>query len=356
MLILGKLLAHVRWKCSFMHNPSDWLDLVKWDFLTFNSAKFTKNENQFKNAMNISWQDNPMEETEFTLKMDKFEKKRQYASAIGILEVQGESFCINNTELILTPKIYLYRDRLEFHLGFDQTYLPLIYYHKRTVALLDQGGSESTKDVVRMEEPGFGKECAKNWMIATTKLDSCGFQPISIQFFEDGSVYVKDDAIVFRIAIQPLSILHHHFQSDNGTVQWMIHDYRQQKQSVLEGLNQWLTSDYFYSSPCGYRIQATLYFDRLSVRDQEYASIHLDFYNGKHDLSLAELFPHRTIFKILNQDKLAYPLNDIQKVIDNTEGHLFGDRIDEFVCLSKLESAPFLMNDAVSMRIIVQPL
>lgn len=220
---------------------------------------------------------------------------------------------------------------------------PILYFHRTTFILLDQSGNQTEKkNYIRMSEPEFIHEDTGEMMAVFYRW--FGRAPVS--FLQGGPPYIVKNTVLFQVLLEPLSIVMKTYASNNGSLLWRIQNYSSIKQQSQLNIIDDLRSDYFYSSPKGYRMQLTWDFRNTD----EHMVLYNKFLKGAWDYSLSRHFPHNTTFMILDQSDSNEPNHLIQR------GESHEPWIDEPrpIPYSIIETSKYLKDDSILVKIIVE--
>lgn len=226
---------------------------------------------------------------------------------------------------------------------------PSVYYHRTTFQVLDQSEHWEKRHIVRIEEPSFGDRDARNMMR--------GFygpaEFAALQLLQQDETYVKDDTVMFKIMVEPLSVLYKTVAVHDGTLLWKVDRYFKKKQDEIDGLIFCLKSDYFYTSAKGYRLQALLCLNGYGQGyNGKFLSAYVHFVRGEWDDFLPDFFPHRTTFMILDQSHSAEKEHWV-KTFRSTRTTT--DSAHDFALQHEIETDAYLKDDSLLIKVKVDP-
>lgn len=260
--------------------------------------------------------------------------------------IESQPFLIEDCGLQMMAKLKLFESGPVLLLGFVQDNSPekKIYYHRRTTILMDQSGIDPPKDRIRISEPHFGKDEAEEWM---TTFVGCRLLDSFTTLKNKNNLYVKDDSVIIKILIHPLSILYQSYASDNGILLWKIEDFAKKKRDEKDEVTTCHMSDYFYSSKNGYRLQAQLH---LHTR---YLMIMVNFLRGEWDEFLPKFFPHKTTVTLLDQSNAIDKVDFEKSLLRNDTCN---DTFNKYYLKDKLAESIYLKNDCLLVKVAIQPM
>lgn len=228
-----------------------------------------------------------------------------------------------------------------------------IYSHVGTFTIFDQTRNQIKQNITFCQESGFRDENTIKWMQEAHGKNSL----VRVEtLMQKHSIYVRNDTVLIRVALQPLNAIYKLISNTNGVLFWKINNYTKNKQAEMDGLIESLFSDYFYTHSHGYRLQVRAYLTGSDVHLSDYLSLFLYFRRGPWDEFLPQTFRYKVTFTLLDQSNSTIKRHLVKSTEYVEDNITSGFGIGKFASQTEVEKDCYLNNDTILLKVVVEPL
>ncbi|GAB6025844.1 hypothetical protein CHUAL_011824 [Chamberlinius hualienensis] len=158
------------------------------------------------------------------------------------------------------------------------------------------------------------------------------------------------DSIKIKIFVDPPNLTKT-VASTDGQINWTIDNYQLKKQLEIEEQIVWQESQYFYTSPEGYRVQILLRLNGYHKSNKIGLTAYVWFLTGEFDEHLTKSFAHKTTITVINQQSTELNIvKSVEKRAIEKKGYYLELESQEYI-----ENSNFIVDDKLELNIVITP-